>query len=105
MPFDAGPAVSPLIVDGPAFTLLYFMLQRWRTADWTVRQGREVVMVSPDIRECAVCAWRETCRLKWRNEPNGALHCPEFTFDLRLAQAQQQVEKSPRQTSEQEAND
>jgi len=42
-------------------------------------------MAHPDVRECVVCAWREGCRLKWRNEPGGALHCPEFTFDLRLA--------------------
>lgn len=44
-------------------------------------------MAYEGVRECAVCAWRETCRLKWRNEANGALFCPEFTLDLRLSQA------------------
>ncbi len=56
-------------------------------------------MPAPDIRECAVCAWRETCRLKWRNEINGALHCPEYTYDLRLAQAHPQAENRPGQIS------
>jgi len=59
-------------------------------------------MVSPDVRECIVCAWRETCRLKWRNEPNGALHCPEFTFDVRLANTDEPSENLPKQQSESE---
>lgn len=40
------------------------------------------------VRECAVCAWREGCRLKYRNEPNGAIFCPEFSLDLRLQRAE-----------------
>ncbi len=44
-------------------------------------------MAYEGVRECAVCAWRETCRLKYRNEPNGALFCPEFSPDLRLRRA------------------
>ena len=43
-------------------------------------------MAYQGVRECAVCAWREGCRLKYRNEPNGAIFCPEFSPDLRLQQ-------------------
>lgn len=42
------------------------------------------------VRECAVCAWREGCRLKYRNEPNGAIFCPEFSPDLRIQQTESQ---------------
>jgi hypothetical protein len=52
-------------------------------------------MAYEGVRECAVCAWRETCRLKWRNEANGALFCPEFTPDLRLALAKKEREEEP----------
>lgn len=52
-------------------------------------------MAYEGVRECAVCAWRETCRLKWRNEPSGALFCPEFTLDLRLSQAKEREARPP----------
>ena len=60
-------------------------------------------MAYQDVRECAVCAWRENCRLKWRNEPMGALHCPEYSYDLRLAKPQD--ESLPPQPSDQGARD
>ncbi len=47
------------------------------------------------VRECVVCAWREGCRLKWRNEPVGALHCPEFTPDLQLEQVKAAMKAGP----------
>lgn len=37
-----------------------------------------------DIRkQCAVCAWRETCAKKHTLKED-ALHCPDFTRDRRL---------------------
>ncbi|MDA1000796.1 MAG: hypothetical protein O2807_09835 [bacterium] len=54
-------------------------------------------MAYAGVRECAVCAWRADCRLKWRNEPMGALSCPEFTLDLRLAQ---QAAQNPKEGDE-----
>lgn len=48
-------------------------------------------MAYSGVRECAVCAWRADCRLKWRNEPVGALNCPEFSLDLRIAQQSAQA--------------
>ena len=62
-------------------------------------------MAYEGVRECAVCAWRENCRLKWRNEPSGALTCPEFSFDLRLAQTKPQAQPSPPQTGERGVRD
>lgn len=58
-------------------------------------------MAYEGVRECAVCAWRETCRLKWRNEPLGALHCPEFSFDLRLAQPKAEEDNPTHKPGEQ----
>jgi len=33
--------------------------------------------------ECAVCAWRKDCKLKYSYEASG-LHCKEFTKDVSL---------------------
>ena len=57
------------------------------------------------VRECAVCAWREGCRLKYRNEPNGAIFCPEFSPDLRLQQTKSKEMPSSSEGLEQGAND
>ncbi len=62
-------------------------------------------MAYQGVRECAVCAWREGCRLKWRNEPNGALFCPEFTFDLRLARERTEADTPPERSAEMGADD
>jgi len=32
--------------------------------------------------ECAVCAWRAACNLKFKYEGSSSLHCPEFTRDV-----------------------
>jgi len=36
------------------------------------------------IVECAICAWRATCSLKFKYEGSSSLHCPEFTRDLSI---------------------
>jgi len=35
------------------------------------------------VSECAVCAWRKDCKLKYRYE-SSRLYCKEFTRDLTL---------------------
>ena len=35
------------------------------------------------VIECAVCAWRRDCKLKYSYEASG-LHCKEFTKDVSL---------------------
>ncbi len=35
------------------------------------------------LTECAVCAWRKDCKLKYSYE-SSTLHCKEFTKDLAL---------------------
>jgi len=36
------------------------------------------------IVECAVCAWRATCNLKFKYEGGSSLSCPEFTRDVSI---------------------
>jgi len=62
-------------------------------------------MAYQGVRECVVCAWRENCRLKWQNEPGGALTCPEFSYDLRLASQKPKVEESTPQPGERGAGE
>ncbi len=37
------------------------------------------------IVECAVCAWRATCNLKFKYEGGSSLSCPEFTRDVSIS--------------------
>ena len=68
--------------------------------------GRRYLSVAyQGVRECVVCAWREGCRLKYRNEPNGAIFCPEFSPDLRLQQTQSKEIPSSSEGLERGAND
>ena len=70
------------------------------------KEWKEVTaMAYEGVRECAVCAWRENCRLKWRSEPGGALTCPEYSYDLRLSQQKPRTDESPPPTGEQGAGD
>lgn len=62
-------------------------------------------MAYEGVRECAICAWRENCRLKYRNEPNGAIFCPEFSPDLRLQRAESKGMSSSSEGLERGAND
>ena len=57
------------------------------------------------VRECAICAWREGCRLKYRNEPNGAIFCPEFSPDLRIQQTESREMPPSPEGLERGAND
>lgn len=42
------------------------------------------IMVSIDTKSlCAVCAWRENCKKKYRVAA-GEAHCPDFSRDLNL---------------------
>ncbi|MBI3584955.1 MAG: hypothetical protein HY096_13545 [Nitrospinae bacterium] len=36
------------------------------------------------IIECAVCAWRATCNLKFKYEGGSSLSCHEFTRDVSI---------------------
>ncbi|MBI3795290.1 MAG: hypothetical protein HY280_11285 [Nitrospinae bacterium] len=36
-----------------------------------------------NVEECAVCAWRKDCKLKFSHEGTG-LHCKEFSKDVSL---------------------
>ncbi len=36
------------------------------------------------VSQCAVCAWRGVCKLKYRYESSPTLHCREFTPDVSL---------------------
>jgi hypothetical protein len=35
------------------------------------------------MEECAVCAWRKDCKIKFKYE-GGGLNCPEFSKDVSL---------------------
>lgn len=39
---------------------------------------------------CAICAWRETCKLKFRFKGGPVLNCVEFTKDVTI-----ELEKGP----------
>ncbi|MBI5637188.1 MAG: hypothetical protein HZA03_04370 [Nitrospinae bacterium] len=42
------------------------------------------------VTECAVCAWRAECKIKFSYESSG-LYCKEFTRDLAFGPAEEDV--------------
>lgn len=42
---------------------------------------------------CVVCAWRGTCNLKYSMPGGVALHCTEFTRDVTLKEAEEEIRK------------
>ncbi|MBI5748942.1 MAG: hypothetical protein HZA00_07435 [Nitrospinae bacterium] len=48
------------------------------------------------IIECAVCAWRATCNLKFKYEGSSSLSCPEFTRDVSIGKRDEIASPSAR---------
>ncbi len=45
------------------------------------------MVVEKDLTEyvsCYVCAWRETCKIRYGKPPSYAKRCPEFTWDVTI---------------------
>ena len=42
---------------------------------------------------CVVCAWRENCLKRFRNESTGQLRCPDYTRDVTLKDPEEKEEE------------
>ncbi|MBI4665350.1 MAG: hypothetical protein HY751_02940 [Nitrospinae bacterium] len=55
------------------------------------------------VTECAVCAWRATCNLKFQYQTT-SLHCKEYTRDILLPTGKEGEAERPAGTKTGDAN-